>query len=145
MASTKVIATTWAKKDLLAKLKATLKRMDDEISEWEKDHKTYDKRLAAWNKKASAWALKNSSKATHVETSSGYRGENITLYFGEDTISNAIGERPEQSRKPQYKDTNYNKDSSDYDQVLNAIAMVEGGIDTEFKITTTSAWAAWIR
>lgn len=145
MASTKVIATTWDKKDLLAKLKTTLKRMDDEISQWEKDHKTFNKRLAAWNKKASVWAIKNSSKATDIDTSSGYKGDNITLYFGEDVITDAIGEKPINTRKPDYKDTNYNKESSDYAQVENAIAMIEGSKDTEYKITTTSTWAQFIR
>jgi hypothetical protein len=145
MASTKVIATTWAKKDLVSKLKQTLKRMDDEIIEWEKDNKTYSKRLAAWNKKASAWAVKNISKAEDIETSDGYKGEHVTLYFGRDGISDAIGEKPEQKRKPEYKDTNYSNPVSDYEQVQNAIALIDGSTDTEFKINTTSAWAQFIR
>jgi phosphorylcholine metabolism protein LicD len=137
MASTRVIATTWDKKTLIAKLKATLKRMDDEISEWEKDHKTYDKRLAAWNK--------NASKAKEVTTSNGYKGESITIYFDGDVLTEAIGEKPEQNRQPKYKDTNYNQEISDYDQVLNAIALIEGSTDTVFKINTSSVWASFIR
>jgi hypothetical protein len=145
MASSKVIATTWAKKDLVKKLTETLKRMDAEISEWEKDHKTYSKRVDAWNKKAVAWAVKNVSKATDIQTSSGYKGENITLYFDENAIEDAIGEKPEQKRKPEYKESNYSNPVSDYEQVQNAIALIDGSTDTEFKINTTSAWAQFIR
>ena len=119
--------------------------MDDEISEWEKDHKTYKKRLNAWNKKASAWAMKNASKATDIETSDGYKGQNITLYFGEDVFEDAIGPKPSNERSPEYKQTSYNKDVSDYEQVQNAIALIEGSTDVEFKINTTSAWAQFIR
>jgi hypothetical protein len=44
MASSKVISTTWTKKDLVAKLKQNLKRMDDEVAAWEKENATIEKR-----------------------------------------------------------------------------------------------------
>jgi len=145
MASTKVIATTWSKKELLAKLKSTIKRMDDEINEWEKNHLTLAKRQAAWDKKAIAWVIKNASKATDHNVSDGYKGRNVTFYFDGDIVEAALGERPEQGRKPQYKDTSYNKEVSDYEQVQNAIALIEGSVDVEYKINTSSVWASFIR
>jgi hypothetical protein len=56
-----------------------------------------------------------------------------------------MGKRPDQGRKPQYKDTNYNNNVSEYEQVENAIALIEGATDTEFKITSSSTWASFIR
>ncbi len=146
MASTKVIATTWSKKELLAKLKSTLKRMDDEINEWEKGHSTIKKRQEAWDKKAEAWAKKNLSKANDFDfNTGGYKGPYVSVYFDQAAFDAAIGERPELGRKPQYKDTNYNKDVSDYEQVQNAIALIEGSVDVEYKINTSSVWASFIR
>jgi hypothetical protein len=56
----------------------------------------------------------------------------------------ALGERPERGRKPTYKDTHYS-DVNEYDQVQNAIAIIEGAIETEFKINSSSTWASFIR
>ena len=69
MASTKVISTTWAKKDLLKKLNDTLKRMDAEIAAWDKNDATLEKRQEAWDKKASIWAKANMSKAYDIDSS----------------------------------------------------------------------------
>lgn len=144
MASTKVIATTWAKKDLLKKLNDTLKRMDAEIVAWEKDQATFDKRNKAWEKKAVAWAFKNMSKAESTSFSNGYRNAYVSIYFDNDDFA-LLAEKPEAIKKPEYKDTNYNKSVSDYEQVQNAIALIEGATDTEFKISSSSTWAAFIR
>ena len=144
MASTKVIATTWAKKDLLKKLNDTLKRMDAEIVAWEKDQVTFDKRHKAWEKKAVAWALKNIAKAESTAFSNGYRSAHVSIYF-ENGAFPLLSEKPEAINKPDYKDTNYNKPVSDYEQVQNAIALIEGATDTEFKINSSSAWASFIR
>ena len=146
MASTKVIATTWAKKDLLKKLNDTLKRMDAEIVAWDKDRATIKKRQDAWDKKAEAWAKKNLSKAIDTDfNTGGYKGPNVSLYFDREAFEAAVGERPDTVRKPDYKDTNYSKTVSDYEQVQNAIALIEGSTDTEFKINTASVWASFIR
>ena len=146
MASTKVIATTWAKKDLLKKLNDTLKRMDAEIVAWEKDRATINKRQDAWDKKAEAWAKKNLSKSIDTDFSTGgYKGPYVSLFFDRDAFEAAVGERPDNVRKPDYKDTNYSKSVSDYEQVQNAVALIEGSTDTEFKITTSSVWASFIR
>jgi hypothetical protein len=146
MATTKVIATTWAKKDLVAKLKATLKRMDAEIVEWDKNYSTLEKRQEAWDKKAEAWAKKNMSKAIDFDfNAGGYKGPYVSVFFNEATFEAAMGKRPNQGRKPQYKDTSYNKDVSEYEQVENAIALIEGATDTEFKINSSSTWASFIR
>jgi hypothetical protein len=143
MASTKVIATTWAKKDLLAKLKATLKRMDDEVAAWEKDSATLDARREAWEKKASAWAKKNMLKSNDFDVSTGYnKGVRIAFYFKTEDFEAAVGKRPEGLCQPSHK---VGRENSDYEQVRNAIALVEGSIDTEFKINTTSGWAQYIR
>ena len=145
MASTKVIATTWAKKDLLAKLKATLKRMDDEIVAWNKDQATLKKRQDAWDNKAKAWAKKNMAKSHDFDFSyGGYKGPYVSLFFNRDEFEAALGERPENGRQPNYKDNRYGE-INDYDQVRNAIALIEGSTDTEFKINTTSVWASFIR
>jgi hypothetical protein len=147
LASTKVIATTWSKKDLVKKLKETLKRMDDEIVEWEKNHATVDRRQKAWDKKAEAWMKKNLSKMTSFEfNTGGYKGPNAQVYFDKETLEAELGERPEETCRPNYKRANYGYgDTSDYDQVQNAIALIEGATDTEFKINTTSVWASFIR
>lgn len=146
MASTKVIATTWSKKELLAKLKSTLKRMDSEISEWDKAQSTLRKRQDAWDKKAEAWAKKNIAKAIEYDfNTGGYKGPYVSVFFDSDAFTSAVGERPDNGRKPQHKDTNYSKDVSDYEQVENAIALIEGSVDTEFKINTSSVWASFIR
>lgn len=146
VAVSKVIKTTWLKKDLLTKLRATLKRMDEEIDAWEKSNKSFKKREDAWEKKAIAWAKKNIAKAEDSNIGSSYRDNlNITFSFDEDTLVAAVGERPEQTRRPTHKDTNYNQDVSDYEQIQNAIALVEGSKDTEFVINSSSAWAQFIR
>jgi hypothetical protein len=146
MASTKVIATTWAKKDLVTKLKATLKRMDAEINEYEKEQLTLKKRQEAWQKKASAWVKKNIANATSIEPCvGGYKGPSANVYFDKEVFDKEIGEYPSNGRRPDYKDINYSKPVSDYDQVLNAIALIEGSTDTEYKINTTSVWASFIR
>ena len=145
MASTKVIATTWAKKDLVNALKGTLKRMDDEINAWEKENKTLNKRQEAWDKKAQAWAKANLTKG-EVKLNNSWRGLSFVIEFDTDDAEKALGKRPEQGRRPEYKDANYsNNHTSDWDQVENAIALVQGSTDTEFKINTTSAWAKFIR
>ena len=145
MASTKVIATTWAKKDLANKLKATLKRMDDEIAAFDKECATLKKRQDAWDKKAEAWAKKNLAKADSVDTNKYHNRFSITYSFDTELAVSALGERPNNERKPNYKDTNYNTDVSDYEQVQNALALIEGSTDTEFKINTSSVWASFIR
>jgi hypothetical protein len=145
MATTKVIATTWAKKDLLKKLNDTLKRMDAEIIAWEKDYATIEKRQEAWDKKASDWAKKNISKAKDVDTTTYHNRFQLNFSFDSKLASDALGDRPSYEQKPDYKNTNYSKDVSDYDQVRNAIALIEGSTDTEFKITTSSVWASFIR
>lgn len=145
MASTKVIATTWAKKDLLKKLNDTLKRMDAEIIAYDKDNATLEKRQEAWDKKAVAWAKKNMAKAKDVDTNSYHNRFQLNFSFDSELAMAALGERPSNERRPDYKDTNYNKDVSDYDQVSNAIALIEGATDTEFKINSSSTWASFIR
>ena len=145
MASTKVIATTWAKKDLLKKLNDTLKRMDAEIVAFEKECATLKKRQEAWDKKAEAWAKKNLVKADSVDTNKYHNRFSIVYSFDTELANSALGERPNADRKPQYKDTNYNTTISDYDQVQNALALIEGSTDTEFKINTSSVWASFIR
>lgn len=146
VAISKVIKTTWLKKDLLAKLRTTLKRMDDEIDAWEKSNKSFKKREDAWEKKAIAWARKNLAKAEDSDIGSSYHGNlSITFRFDQDLLKSAVGERPEQTRRPSYKDTNYNQTVSDYEQVENAIALVDGSKDTEFIINSSSAWAQFIR
>jgi hypothetical protein len=145
MASTKVIATTWAKKDLLKKLTDTLKRMDTEIVAWEKDNATLEKRQEAWDKKALAWAMKNISKAKGIDTSNYHNRFQLNVSFSPQVAEDALGERPSNDRKPQYKDTNYDNKVSEYEQVENAIALIEGSTDVEFKITTSSVWASFIR
>lgn len=143
--STKVIATTWAKKDLLKKLNETLKRMDAEINAWEKESATLEKRQAAWDKKAAAWAKANLAKAKNMDTHTYHNRFQLAFTFDPELAKAELGERPSQDRKPQYKDTNYNDPVSDYDQVLNAIALIEGSKDSEFKINTSSVWASFIR
>jgi hypothetical protein len=145
MASTKVIATTWAKKDLLKKLNETLKRMDDEIVAWEKNNATLEKRQEAWDKKAVAWAKKNMSKAKDVDANSYHNRFQLNFSFDSELAMAALGERPSNERRPDYKDTNYNKDVSDYEQVQNAAALIGGSTDTEFKVNTSSVWASFIR
>ena len=145
MAQTKVIATTWAKKDLLKKLTDTLKRMDAEIVAWEKDNATLEKRQDAWDKRALAWAMKNISKAKDTSANSYHNRLQLNISFDSKLAEEALGERPSQGRKPEYKDTHYNKENSDYEQVQNAIALIEGSTDTEFKINTSSVWASFIR
>ena len=144
MASTKVIATTWAKKDLLNKLKATIKRMDDEIVEWNKIQSTLKKRQEAWDKKAEAWAKKNVAKADEVSATTYHNRFTLTYTFNAQLAEDALGERPDNGNAPRYKQERYDE-VSEYNQVLNAIALVEGGTDTEFKITTSSTWASFIR
>jgi hypothetical protein len=145
MASTKVIATTWAKKDLVTKLKATLKRMDDEIVAWEKDNATLEKRQQAWDKKAVAWAIKNMSKAKDTDSCMYHNRFQLSISFDTQLAEDALGIRPFQDRKPDYKGTNYSKDESDYSQVENALALIEGSTDVEYKINTSSVWASFIR
>jgi hypothetical protein len=144
MASTKVIATTWAKKDLLKKLNDTLKRMDDEIVAWNKDNATLEKRQDAWDKKADAWAKKNLAKAKDVSSNTYHNRFQLNYSFDLELAKDALGERPTNEREPQYKNTRYNE-VNEYDQVRNAIALIEGSTDTEFKINTTSVWASFIR
>ena len=144
MASTKVIATTWAKKDLLKKLNDTLKRMDAEIVAWEKDNATLEKRQDAWDKKALTWGMKNISKAKDTDTSTYHNRLQLNISFDPQLAKDALGERPSQERKPQYKESRYDE-VSDYDQVQNAVALIEGSTDTEFKINTSSVWASFIR
>jgi hypothetical protein len=145
MAQTKVIATTWAKKDLLKKLNDTLKRMDAEIVAWEKDNATLEKRQEAWDKKAIAWAKKNMAKAYDVDSSVYHNRFQLNFSFDTQLAKDALGERPSNERKPQYKDTSYNNVVSDYEQVQNALALIEGSTDVEFKINTASVWASFIR
>lgn len=144
MAQTKVIATTWAKKDLLKKLNDTLKRMDAEIVAYEKDQATFDKRQRAWEKKAVAWALNNMSKAESTNFNNGYRNAGISIYFDNDDFP-LLKEKPEAIKKPDYKESNYSNPVSDYEQVQNAIALIEGATDLEFKINSSSTWASFIR
>lgn len=144
MAQTKVIATTWAKKDLLKKLNETLKRMDAEIVVWEKEQLTLEKRQDAWDKKALAWALKNMSKAKDTDTSTYHNRFQLSVTFDPQLAADALGERPSQERKPQYKEARYDE-VSEYDQLRNAVALIEGSTDTEFKINTSSVWASFIR
>jgi hypothetical protein len=144
MAQTKVIATTWAKKDLLKKLNDTLKRMDAEIVAWEKNDATLEKRQEAWDKKASVWAKANMSKAYEIDSSVYHNRFQLNICFDSQLAKDALGERPERGRKPIYKDTHYS-DVNEYDQVQNAIALIEGAIETEFKINSSSTWASFIR
>ena len=144
MASTKVIATTWAKKDLLKKLNDTLKRMDAEIVAWEKDNATLEKRQDAWDKKAVAWAKKNVAKAYEVDTTKYHNRFSLTYSFNIELAETALGERPKMDSRPTYKDSRYNE-VNEYEQVQNAIALIEGSTDTEFKINTSSVWASFIR
>jgi hypothetical protein len=145
MAQTKVIATTWAKKDLLKKLNDTLKRMDAEIVAWEKNNATLQKRQDAWDKKAATWAKANLSKANDMDTNTYHNRFQLNFCFDPQLALDALGERPSNERKPQYKDTSYNNVVSDYEQVQNAVALIEGSTDTEFKINTSSVWASFIR
>ena len=145
MAQTKVIATTWAKKDLLKKLNDTLKRMDAEIVAWDKDNATLEKRQDAWDKKALAWALKNMSKAKDTDANTYHNRLQLNITFDPQLAKDALGERPSQERKPDYKNTSYNNVTSDYEQVQNALALIEGSTDVEFKINTSSVWASFIR
>ena len=145
MANTKVIATTWSKKDLVKKLNETLKRMDAEIDEWNKESKTLDKRQQAWDKKAEAWLKKNIAKAKDIDVNRYHNRVSLNFTFDDDLVATELGERPTQERMPKHKDTNYNQCVSDYDQVQNAIALIEGSTDTEFKINTSSVWASFIR
>lgn len=145
MATTKVIATTWAKKDLLKKLNDTLKRMDAEIVAYEKNDATLKKRQDAWDKKAAAWAKSNLSKAYDMDANSYHNRFQLNFSFDPELAKSALGERPSNERKPQYKDTNYNNTVSEYEQVENAIALIEGATDTEFKINSSSTWASFIR
>jgi len=145
MTTTKVIATTWAKKDLLKKLNDTLKRMDAEIVAWEKDDATLEKRQQAWDKKAAAWAVKNMSKVKDTDTCSYHNRFQLNISFDPQLAKDALGERPSQERKPDYKGNSYDKNESDYDQIQNAIALIDGATDTEFKINSSSTWASFIR
>jgi hypothetical protein len=144
MASTKVIATTWAKKDLLKKLKDTLKRMDAEIVAWEKDNATLEKRQDAWDKKADAWAKKNLAKAKEISSHTYHNRFQLNYSFDLSLAKDALGERPTNEREPQYKNTRYDA-VSEYDQIQNAIALIEGSTDVEYKINTSSVWASFIR
>ena len=144
MASSKVISTTWTKKDLVAKLKQNLKRMDDEVTAWEKDNATIEKRQAAWDKKAVAWGLKNISKARDTDASEYHNRVQLNLSFDLEVIKDAMGERPSQDRKPQYKNSSYNE-KSEYELLENALSLVEGSVDLEYKITSSSTWASFIR
>ena len=145
MAQTKVIATTWAKKDLLKKLNDTLKRMDAEIVAWEKDNATLEKRQDAWDKKAVAWAIKNMSKAKDTDGVTYHNRFQLNISFDTKLAEDALGERPSIERKPDYKGNSYDKNESDYNQVQNAIALIEGATDVEFKINSSSTWASFIR
>ena len=149
MAVSKVIATTWTKDKLLAKLKATLKRMDEEIDAWEKDQASLKKRQEAWEKKAIAVLKKSLNKASET-TINHHRTNSVALVFEFDkSAMTSLGEYPENTRKPQYKETggyySRNQDLSEYEQVENAIALIKDSEDTTFKITSTSAWAQFIR
>ena len=144
MATTKVIATTWAKKDLLKKLNDTLKRMDAEIVAWEKNDATLEKRQDAWDKKAIAWAKANMSKANDIDSNVYHNRFQLNVSFDTQLAKDALGERPDRGRRPIYKDTHYS-DVNEYDQVQNAIALIEGATDTEFKINSSSTWASFIR
>lgn len=144
MAQTKVIATTWAKKDLLKKLNDTLKRMDAEIAAWDKNDATLEKRQEAWDKKASIWAKANMSKAYDIDSSVYHNRFQLNICFDPQLAKDALGERPERGRKPTYRDSHYS-DVNEYDQVQNAIALIEGATDTEFKINSSSTWASFIR
>ena len=144
MASVKVIATTWAKKDLLKKLNDTLKRMDAEIVAWEKDNATLEKRQDAWEKKAVAWAKKNLDKAKDVSSNTYHNRFQFNYSFDLELAKTAVGERPTNEREPQYKNARYDE-VSEYSQIQNAIALIEGSTDTEFKINTSSVWASFIR
>ena len=144
MAATKVIATTWDKAHLLKKLNDTLKRMDAEIVAWEKDNATLEKRQEAWEKKAVAWAIKNMPKSKDTDASMYHNRFQLNISFDLQLATDALGERPSQERKPQYKESRYDE-VSDYDQVQNAVALIEGSTDTEFKINTSSVWASFIR
>jgi hypothetical protein len=144
MASTRVIATTWAKKDLLKKLNDTLKRMDAEIVAWEKNNATLEKRQDAWDKKAVAWAKKNLAKAKDVSSTSYHNRFQFNYSFDLELAKDALGERPNNEREPQYKNTRYDA-VSEYDQIQNAIALIEGSTDVEYKINTSSVWASFIR
>ena len=144
MASNKVIATTWAKKDLLKKLNDTLKRMDDEIVAWEKDNATLEKRQDTWDKKAVAWAKKNVAKAYKVDITKYNSRFSLTYSFDIELGKAALGERPDNGRKPQYKDSRYDE-VNEYEQVQNAIALIDGATDTEFKISSSFTWASFIR
>jgi hypothetical protein len=144
MASTKVIATTWAKKDLLKKLHDTLKRMDAEIVAWEKNEATLEKRQDAWDKKAIAWAKANIAKANDIDSSVYHNRFQLNISFETQLAKDALGERPERERKPIYRDRHYS-DVNEYDQVQNAIALIDGSTDTEFKISSSSTWASFIR
>ena len=66
------------------------------------------------------------------------------MFFNKDEFEAALGERPNLGREPNYKDNRYGE-INDYDQVQNAIALIEGSTDTEYKINTTSVWASFIR
>jgi len=145
MAQTKVIATTWAKKDLLKKLNDTLKRMDAEIVAWEKDNATLERRQDAWDKKAVAWAKKNLAKAKDVSASTYHNRFQFNYSFDLDLAVPALGQRPSNERQPKYKDTSYGETISEYDQIQNAIALIEGSTDVEYKINTSSVWASFIR
>jgi hypothetical protein len=144
MTTTKVIATTWAKKDLLKKLNDTLNRMDAEIVAWEKDQVTLEKRQDAWDKKAIAWAKKNIAKAYEIEPKKYNHRFSLTYSFNNELAEAALGERPDSERKPKYKDSRYDE-VSEYEQVQNAIALIDGATDTEFKINSSSTWALFIR
>jgi hypothetical protein len=144
MASSKVISTTWTKKDLVAKLKQNLKRMDDEVDAWEKANATIEKRQAAWDKKALAWGLKNISKARDTDASEYHNRVQLNISFDLELIKDAVGERPSQDRKPQYKNSSYNE-KSEYELLENALSLVEGSVDLEYKITSSSTWASFIR
>ncbi len=144
MAQTKVIATTWAKKDLLKKLNDTLKRMDAEIVAWDKDYATLEKRQDAWDKKAIAWAKANMAKANDIDSDIYHNRFQLNISFDTQLAKDALGERPDRPRKPTYKDSHYS-DVNEYDQVQNAIALIEGSTDTEFKINSSSTWASFIR
>jgi hypothetical protein len=145
VASTKVITTTWDKKALVAKLKETLKRMDAEIAAWDKEDKNFKALTTAWEKKVEAWAKKNLAKANRVNVTTSYRVVSVDFEYDTNVFEAIHGKRPERSNRPTYKDTNYNTPVSPYGQVESAIALIEGSTDTEFKINTASAWAAWIR
>ena len=144
MASTKVIATTWAKKDLLKKLHDTLKRMDAEIDAWEKERASLERRQDAWDKKAVAWAKKNITKAKDVSATTYHNRFQFNYTFDLELAKPALGERPNDTRSPQYKEARYDE-VSEYAQIQNAIALIEGSTDTEFKINTSSVWASFIR